>query len=121
MLDLKFIRDNPDAGKTGGQLKRMKDPVESVDKLLALDAQKRAVQQKLQELQSEQNKASKELGPIMGQLKKESDPAKKAELEKKAEAIKARPAAIKQEMQSLEEQIKTLDPQINELLLNIAA
>jgi seryl-tRNA synthetase len=79
------------------------------------------VQQKLQELQSEQNKASKELGPIMGQLKKEQDPAKKAELEKKAESIKARPAAIKAEMGTLEEQIKALDPQINELLLSIAA
>lgn len=116
MLDLKFIRENPDAVKKGAQLKNM---TVDVDRLLELDARKRAAQQKLQELQTEQNKASRELGPIMGQLKKEQDPAKKAELEQKAESLKARPAAIKQEMVALEEQLKSLDPDIEKLLLTI--
>src|SRR6478735_10169863 len=109
MLDLKFIRDNPAAVKKGAELKGMKV---DVDRLLELDAQKRSAQQKLQELQTEQNKASREMGPLMGQLKKEQDPAKKAELEKKVEALKTRPSAIKQEMVGLEETIKTLDPDI---------
>jgi seryl-tRNA synthetase len=116
MLDLKFIRENPAAVKKGAELKGMKV---DVDRLLELDAQKRSAQGKLQELQTEQNKASKELGPLMGQLKKEQDPAKKAELEKKAEGLKARPAAIKGEMVALEEQLKTLDPEIEKLLLTI--
>ena len=83
MLDMKFIRENPEAVKKGAALKGMRV---DVDRLLALDGEKRALQQKLQELQTEQNKASKELGPLMGQFKKEQDPAKKADLEKRIEA-----------------------------------
>ncbi len=116
MLDIRFIRENPDVVKKGAQLKGMKV---DVDRLLSLDADKRTVQVKLQDLQAEQNKASKELGPLMGQLKKEQDAAKKAELEKKIEAAKTRPAAIKQEMVALEEKIKALDPEIEKLLLTI--
>jgi seryl-tRNA synthetase len=113
---MKFVRDNPQAVKKGAELKGMKV---DVDRLLALDAQKRGVQQRLQELQTEQNKASKELGPLMGQLKKEQDPAKKAELEQKVEALKTRPAGIKQEMAGLEEQIRRLDPEIEALQLTL--
>ncbi len=116
MLDMKFIRENPEAVKKGAELKGMHV---DLDRLLALDADKRAVQQKLQELQTEQNKASKELGPLMGRLKKEQDPAKKAELEKTIAGLKTRPAAIKQEMVALDEQIKALDPQIEQLQLTI--
>lgn len=116
MLDLKFIRENPEAVKKGAELKNMKV---DVDRLLTLDAQKRGVQSKLQDLQTEQNKASKELGPLMGQLKKEQDAAKKAELEAKIESLKARPSAIKGEMVGLEEQLKGLDPEIEKILLTI--
>ncbi len=116
MLDLKFIRENPEAVKRGAQLKNM---TVDVDRLLELDARKRHVQSTLQELQTEQNKASKELGPLMGQLKKEQDPAKRAELEAKAEALKTRPSAIKADMIGLEELIRTLDPDIEQLLLTM--
>jgi seryl-tRNA synthetase len=116
MLDLKFIRENPEAVKKGAELKNMKV---DVDRLLILDAQKRGVQSKLQDLQTEQNKASKELGPLMGQLKKEQDAAKKADLEAKVESLKARPSAIKGEMAGLEEQLKALDPEIERILLTI--
>lgn len=116
MLDMKFIRDNPDAVKRGAELKGMKV---DVDRLLTLDAEKRGVQHKLQELQTEQNKASKELGPLMGQLKKETDAGKKAELEKTVEAMKARPAAIKGEMAGLEDRIRTLDLDIDILQMTI--
>src|SRR5689334_21224273 len=116
MLDMKFIRENPAAVKKGAELKGMRV---DVDRLLALDADKRAAQQKLQELQTEQNKASKEVGPLMGQLKKETDMSKKEELEKKIEALKTRPSAIKHEMVALEEKIKSLDPDIEALQLSI--
>ena len=116
MLDLKFIRENPDAVRRGAQLKNT--PID-LDKLLELDSRRRAVQTKLQELVTEQNKLSKEMGPLMGRMKKEADPAKKAELEKQVEALKTRPAALKQEAAGIEEQLKTLDPQIDALLLTI--
>jgi len=116
MLDIKFVRENPDAVKRGAELKNMKV---DVDRLLTLDAQRRAAQTKLQELTTEQNKLSKELGPLMGQLKKESDPAKKAEIEKKIEAAKARPIAIKAEKEALEAQMKDVEPQIEALMLTL--
>src|SRR4051794_20030253 len=116
MLDIKFIRENPDAVKKGAALKGMHV---DIDRLLALDGERRTVQQKLQDLQTEQNKASKELGPLMGQLKKEADPAKKAELEKKIEGLKARPSAIKGEMAGVEDRIKTLDLDMELLQLSI--
>lgn len=116
MLDLKFIRENPEAVRRGAQLKNM--PVD-VDALLDLDTRRRSVQTRLQDLTTEQNKASKELGPLMGQLKKEQDPGKKAAIEQQVEALKARPAAIKVEKESLEAQLKELDPQIDALLLTI--
>ncbi len=116
MLDMKFIRDNPDAVKRGAELKGMKV---DVDRLLVLDGEKRALQLKLQELQTEQNKASKELGPLMGQLKKEQEAAKKAELEKKIEAMKTRPSAIKGEMTGLEDRIRMLDLDMEILQLSI--
>jgi len=114
MLDIKTIRDNPEAIRRGAELKNMKV---DIDRLLALDGQKRAAQTKLQDLVAEQNRASKELGPLMGQLKKEQDPAKRAELEQKVEALKTRPIAIKAEKEQLEESLKTLDPEIEALLL----
>ena len=116
MLDMKFIRENPEAVKRGAELKGMKV---DVDRVVALDAQKRAVQSKLQELLTEQNKASKEMGPLMGQLKKEQDPAKKAELDQKIAALKERPAAIKHETAGLEEQLKAMEPELEALLLTI--
>lgn len=116
MLDLKFIRDNPDVVRRGAQLKNISI---DLDKVLELDAAKRAVQQQLQDLVTEQNKLSKEMGPLMGQLKKEQDPAKKAELEQKVEALKARPVALKAEAARLEEQVKSFEPEIERLLLTI--
>jgi len=119
MLDMKFIRESPEAVKRGAELKGMHAAAQNVDRLLALDGQKRALQSKLQELLTEQNKASKELGPLMGQLKKEQDPAKKAAIEKQVESLKQRPAAIKHETAALEEQLKALDPEIEQILLTI--
>jgi seryl-tRNA synthetase len=119
MLDIKFIRENPEAVRKGAELKGMKAAAENVDRLLEADGRKRAVQGKLQELQTEQNKASKELGPLMGQLKKEQDAGKRAELERKVEQLKQRPAAIKQESAALEEELKRLEPEVEGLLLTI--
>lgn len=116
MLDIKFIRENPEAVRRGAQLKNM---TVDLDKLLQLDSARRAAQSKLQELTTEQNKLSKEMGPLMGQLKKEKDAARKAELEKKVEGLKARPLAIKAEKEGLEQQIKELEPQIDAEMLKI--
>jgi seryl-tRNA synthetase len=116
MLDLKFIRENPEAVRRGAQLKNYKI---DLDTLLELDARRRTAQQKQQELTAEQNRLSKDIGPLMGRIKGEKDAAKKAELEKQFESLKAKPALLKQESAQLEEEIKTLDPRIEQILLTI--
>jgi len=116
VLDLKFIRENPDVVRRGAELKRMKI---DLDALLALDQQRREVQVKLETLTAEQNRVSKDMGPLMGKVKGAKDPAQKAELEAQIEAIKTRSAAIKQERATFEEQLQQLDPQIQQLLLTI--
>ena len=120
MLDLKFIRENPEAVQRGAELKNMKIELE---RLLELDGKKRAAGQKLQELVTEQNRLSKELGkemgPLQGQLKKAADAAAKAEIEKKIEGLKARPLALKAEAAKLEEEVKGLEPEIERLMMTI--
>ncbi len=116
MLDIKFIRENPDAVRKGAQLKNM---TIDLDRLLELDGQRRKLQTGVQDLIAEQNKLSREMGPLMGKLKKTADPAAKAELEKQIEALKTRPAAIKPQIAEMEEKIKLLDPEIGRIMLTI--
>ncbi len=116
MLDMRFIRENSDLVRDGAAAKNI--PVD-LDGLLELDARSRALQQRLQELATEQNKINKEIGPLMGRLKGEKDPAKRKELEAHTAALRERPTEIKQESAQLQEQIKALDPQIEARLLTI--
>ncbi|NNM88035.1 MAG: serine--tRNA ligase [Phycisphaerae bacterium] len=116
MLDLKFVRENPDAVRQGALAKNI---AIDLDELLHLDAQLREAQQQLQDLTTEQNRLSKEIGPLMGRIKTEKDPIVRQTLEQQAAAMRQRPTAIKMERAALEEQIKTLPPRIDALLLTL--
>ncbi len=116
MLDLKFVRENPQAVHQGARAKNI--PID-LDELLQLDAQLRKAQQQLQDLTTEQNRLSKEMGPLMGRIKAETDPAARKNLEQQAAAMRQRPTAIKLERAALEEQIKALPPRIDALLLTL--
>ena len=116
MLDMRFIRENPGLVRDGAQAKHISV---DLDGLLELDARWRALQQRLQELATEQNKIGKEIGPLMGRLKAEKDPNKRTELEAQAAALRERPTQIKLESTQLQEQIKTLQPEIDARLLTI--
>jgi seryl-tRNA synthetase len=116
MLDLKFIRENPDAVRRGAELKNVRI---DLDRLLELDGKRRATQIALQDLTTEQNKLSKELGPMMGKLKAAKDDATRLQLTEQIEALKTRPTAIKVEKESLEASLKELDPELEAILLTI--
>jgi seryl-tRNA synthetase len=116
MLDIKFIRDNPELVRQGAAAKGISI---NLDGLLALDAQCRRLGQKLQELSTEQNRLSRELGPLMGRIKAELDPQKKKQLEDEAQTLRQKPAALKHQGAEIEEELKKLQPQIDELLLTI--
>lgn len=71
MLDIKFVRENPDAVKENIKKKFQDEKLPLVDEAIELDAKKRSLQQKADDLKAERNKISKQIGALMGQGKKE--------------------------------------------------
>lgn len=116
MLDIKYIREHADAVRQGADAKNISV---DLDTLLALDGQRRTLQSQLQALVTEQNLISREIGPLMGRIKNEADPAKKAQLEADAAAMRLRPAHLKAQGAAVEEQIRAIEPQINAVLLTV--
>ncbi len=80
MIDIKFLRENPEAVKENIRKKFQDEKLPMVDEVVALDAEARKTQQEADELRARRNKISKEIGKLMGQGKKEEAEAKKAEV-----------------------------------------
>ena len=109
MLDIRFIRENPDAVKENIKKKFQDEKLPLVDEVLALDAENRAVMTEANELRSARNTLSKQVGMLMGQAKK--DPAKLAEAEEAKEKVKAnadRLAELEQKETELAEKIRKI-------------
>ena len=113
MLDVKFIRENPDVVKENIKKKFQDAKMPLVDEVLVLDEQNRAAQTRANELRSARNSLSKQVGMLMGQAKK--DPSKLAE----AEAVKAQVKANADELAALEAQEVELAEKIRRILLTI--
>ena len=73
MLDLKFVRENPDIVKQNIKNKFQDQKLPLVDEVIALDAERRAAQQEADQLRSEKNKISKQIGALMAQGKRYRD------------------------------------------------
>ena len=71
MLDLKFVRENPDLVKQNIKNKFQDEKLPLVDEVIRLDAERRAAQQEADQLRAGRNKLSKQIGALMGQGKKE--------------------------------------------------
>ena len=85
MLDLKFVRENPDIVKQNIQNKFQDSKLPLVDEVIALDAECRAAQQEADALRAEKNQISKQIGALMAQGKKEeAEATKKLVTEKSA-------------------------------------
>ena len=80
MLDIKFLRENPDVVKENIKKKFQDEKLPLVDEVIALDAESRKVKQEADDLRANKNKISKEIGGLMAQGKKEEAEAKKAEV-----------------------------------------
>ena len=74
MLDIKFVRENPDIVKENIRKKFQNAKLPLVDEVIALDAEKRAAENEGNDLRAQRNKLSKQVGMLMGQAKK--DPSK---------------------------------------------
>ena len=113
MLDIKFIRENPDIVKENIKKKFQDAKLPLVDEVLALDEENRAAQTRANELRSARNTLSKQVGMLMGQAKK--DPSKLEE----AEAVKAQVKANADELAALEAKETELAAKIRKIMLTI--
>ncbi len=80
MLDLKFVRENPDIVKQNIKNKFQEEKLPLVDEVIALDAEARKIQQEADDLRARRKKISKEIGGLMAQGKKEEAEQRKAEV-----------------------------------------
>ena len=97
MLDMKFVRENPDVVKENIKKKFQEFKLPLVDEVIALDAENRAAITEASELRAQRNQLSKQVGMLMGQAKK--DPSKLEE----AEAAKAQVKANADRLAELEQ------------------
>ena len=104
MLDIKFVRENPDAVKENIKKKFQDAKLPLVDEVIEKDAQYRAALKEVEALKAARNKLSKANGPLFGQLKKCDDEAKKAELQAQIDANNAAVKADADKMAELEKE-----------------
>ena len=104
MLDIKFLRENPDIVKENIKNKFQDSKLPLVDEVIALDAEARQTQQEADDLRAQRNKISKEIGALMGQGKKEEAEAKKAEVGRQA----ARLEELSVKEKELQEKVKKI-------------
>ena len=87
MIDIKFLRENPEAVKQNIRNKFQDSKLELVDKVIELDAESRAVKAQADELRANRNKISKQIGALMAPGKKEEGMALKEEVTRQAEQL----------------------------------
>ena len=101
MLDIKFVRENPDVVKKNIENKFQHEKLPLVDEVIEMDQKKRDAQQEADSLRANRNKLSKEIGALMGQGKKEE-----------AEEVKKKVAESASRLAELEQIEKELDEKI---------
>ena len=102
MLDIKFLRSNPDVVKQNIKNKFQDEKLPLVDEVIELDKRNREIKQEVEALRAEKNKASKEIGAMMAQKKLEEAEA----LKKKVAESNGRINDLSEEEKEVEEKIK---------------
>ena len=108
MLDLKFVRENPDVVKQNIKNKFQDEKLPLVDEVIELDAQRRATQQEADALRAEKNKISKQIGALMAQGKKDE-----------AENVKKKVAEDAARLEELSVKEKELDEKVTKIMMVI--
>ena len=119
MLDMKFVRTNPELVKENIRKKFQDEKLELVDKVIELDEQCRKAKGEGDELRNVKNKKSKEFGRFNGMLKKAEDDNAKAEAEENIARITAEVKAIDEKIEKLEKIEAELNEKIREIMLVI--
>ena len=119
MLDIRFLRENPELVKENIRKKFQNAKLPLVDEAIALDAERRAAMAETETLKAERNKLSKANGPLYGQLKKCTDEAKKAEIQAQIDANNAAVKANADRMVLLDARIDQAAQQLNKIMMAI--
>ena len=116
MLDIKFVRENPEAVKENIRKKFQDHRLPLVDQAIALDAENRAIKQEVEDLRAKRNRLSKEIGKLMGQKKREEAEAVKAEVSAdgaRIDELSAREREVVEELRKVMLQIPNIiDPSV---------
>ena len=108
MIDIKFLRENPDAVRENIKKKFQDSKLPLVDEVIGLDVEKRQTQQKADSLRASRNRLSKQIGALMGQGKRDE-----------AEQVKAQVKAQSDELLAAESKEKELDERILKIMMTI--
>ncbi len=108
MIDIKFLRENPEVVKENIKKKYQDEKLPLVDEVIELDKELRKTQQEGDDLRNAKNKISKEIGALMAQGKKEE-----------AEALKAQVAANAKRLAELEEAQPALQEKVTSIMMKI--
>ena len=104
MLDIKFVRENPDVVKENIRKKFQDQKIPMVDEVIALDQENRNIKQEVESLRANKNKISKQIGALMEQGKKEEA----EEVKKEVAASGAKIDELSAREKEVEEKIKTI-------------
>ena len=104
MIDIKFLRENPDVVKENIKKKFQDNKLPLVDEVIELDAEYRKALQRKESLQADKNKASKEIGGFMAKGMKDEAEASKAKVKEYSEEL----AALDKSVPEMAERIKTI-------------
>jgi len=115
MLDIKFVRDNPELVKENIKKKFQDEKLPLVDEVIALDQENRDTIAAAQELRTQRNALSKQVGILMGQAKKTGDESKLQE----AEALKKQVSDDADKLAELEAKENELAEKIHKIMLVI--
>ena len=108
MLDIKFLRVNPEIVKQNIKNKFQDSKLPLVDEVIELDLRNREIKQEVEALRAEKNKVSKQIGALMAQGKKEE-----------AEEVKKQVAADAERLESLAEKEKELNEKVTKIMMTI--
>ena len=108
MIDIKFLRENPDVVKQNIKNKFQDSKLPLVDEVIELDAQARATQQEADDLRANRNKLSKQIGALMAQGKKEE-----------AEGVKKQVTEQAERLSELQEKETELQAKVKEIMMVI--
>ena len=109
MLDIRFVRENPDIVKQNIKNKFQDEKLVLVDEVLKLDQENRDIKQEVEALRANRNKISKQIGALMAQGKKEE-----------AEAVKKQVTENAARMAELDEREKVVEEEIRKRMMIMA-